>query len=35
VRNLPWPAECYSFELDEQKQEVVIKTSNKKYYKRF
>ncbi len=35
IRNLPYPAEVYSVETDTEKQEVVIRTSNKKYYKRF
>jgi hypothetical protein len=35
IRNLKWPKEVYSIEIDHSKQEVVVKTSNKKYYKRF
>jgi len=35
IRNLPYPAEVYSVETDTEKQEIVIRTSNKKYYKRF
>jgi len=35
IRNLPYPAEVYSVEVDAEKQELVVRTSNKKYYKRF
>jgi len=35
IRNLKWPKEVYSLEIDEQKQEIVVRTSNKKYFKRF
>jgi uncharacterized protein YjiK len=35
VRNLKWPKEVYSFEIDHQKQEIVLRTTNKKYFKRF
>ena len=35
IRNLPYPKETYTIEIDHNKQEVVLKTSNKKYYKRF
>ena len=35
IRNLKWPKEVYSLEIDHQKQEVVVRTSNKKYFKRF
>jgi hypothetical protein len=35
IRNLPYPKETYTVEIDHTKQEVVLKTSNKKYYKRF
>lgn len=35
IRNLPYPAEVYSVEVDSEKQELVVRTSNKKYYKRF
>merc|ERR1711988_379486 len=34
VRNLPYPANVYSVTVDHDKQEVVVRTSNKKYYKR-
>lgn len=32
---MKWPKEVYSLEIDHNKQEIIIKTSNKKYYKRF
>lgn len=35
VRNLSYPADVYSVAVDHEKQEVVVRTSNKKYYKRF
>lgn len=35
VRNLPYPIDNYQLEVDPEKQEVVIRTVNKKYYKRF
>ena len=35
IRNLPYPEEAYLLEVDPEKQEVVIKTTVKKYYKRF
>jgi len=34
IRNLPYPADVYSVAVDHDKQEIVIRTSNKKYYKR-
>merc|ERR1719174_1520185 len=34
VRNLPYPAEVYSVTVDEEKQQIVVRTSNKKYFKR-
>lgn len=34
VRNLPYPIETYSVEVDNEKQQIVIRTSNKKYFKR-
>jgi len=34
IRNLPYPADVYSVLVDHEKQEIVVKTSNKKYYKR-
>ena len=35
IRNLPYPKEVYCIEIDHNKQDIVLKTSNKKYYKRF
>ena len=35
VRNLPYPREVYQITLDEEKQQIVLRTSNKKYFKRF
>jgi len=34
IRNLPYPADVYSITVDHAKQEIVVRTSNKKYYKR-
>ena len=34
VRNLPYPKDNYIIEVDHQKQQIVLKTVNKKYYKR-
>merc|ERR1712039_473065 len=34
IRNLAYPADVYSVSVDHEKQEVVVRTSNKKYYKR-
>eukprot|EP00415_Alexandrium_ostenfeldii_P001542 UN1542 len=34
IRNMPYPADVYSVTVDHDKQEVVVRTSNKKYYKR-
>ena len=34
IRNLPYPKEVYTVEVDHTKQDIVLKTSNKKYYKR-
>jgi len=34
IRNLPFPAQVYSVTVDHDKQEIVVRTSNKKYYKR-
>ena len=34
IRNLPYPKETYNIEVDSQKQQIVLKTTNKKYYKR-
>ncbi|KRX01703.1 hypothetical protein PPERSA_01573 [Pseudocohnilembus persalinus] len=35
IRNLQWPEEVYQIEVDEEKQQIIIKTTVKKYYKRF
>lgn len=35
IRNIPYPEDVYSLEVDDSKNEVVIRTSNKKYFKRF
>jgi len=35
VRNLPYPSDVYSVTIDHQERKVVIRTSNKKYFKRF
>eukprot|EP00927_Polykrikos_kofoidii_P012697 TRINITY_DN15500_c0_g1_i1.p1 TRINITY_DN15500_c0_g1~~TRINITY_DN15500_c0_g1_i1.p1 ORF type:complete len:306 (+),score=58.51 TRINITY_DN15500_c0_g1_i1:81-998(+) len=34
IRNLPYPASVYSVTVDQDKQEIVVRTSNKKYFKR-
>ena len=34
IRNLPYPKETYIIEIDHNKQQIVLKTTNKKYYKR-
>lgn len=34
IRNLAYPADVFSVSVDHDKQEVVVRTSNKKYYKR-
>jgi len=34
IRNLVYPSNVYSVSVDHEKQEVVVRTSNKKYYKR-
>lgn len=35
IRNLKWPKDVYQLSIDHNSQEIVIRTSNKKYYKRF
>ena len=32
---MKWPKDVYSLEIDHAKQEIVVRTSNKKYFKRF
>jgi len=34
IRNLTYPSDVYSVSADHEKQEIVVRTSNKKYYKR-
>ena len=34
IRNLPYPKDTYIIEVDHSKQQIVLKTTNKKYYKR-
>lgn len=34
VRNLPYPVDVYSVTIDHEKQQIVVRTSNKKYFKR-
>eukprot|EP00388_Colpodella_angusta_P046927 GDKK01071100.1.p1 GENE.GDKK01071100.1~~GDKK01071100.1.p1 ORF type:complete len:184 (-),score=44.83 GDKK01071100.1:27-578(-) len=34
VRNIPYPSETYNIVIDHDDQKIVIKTTNKKYYKR-
>jgi hypothetical protein len=35
VSNLPYPRDVYQISLDEEKQQIVLRTTNKKYFKRF
>ncbi|KAK7482052.1 hypothetical protein BaRGS_00026744 [Batillaria attramentaria] len=35
IRNLPYPLSNYKVSVDDEKRELVIRTENKKYYKRF
>jgi len=35
IRNLSWPAETYQLSIDDATQEIVLRTTNKKYYKRW
>jgi len=34
IRNLPYAADVYSVTIDQEKQQIVVRTSNKKYFKR-
>jgi len=34
IRNLPYPSNVYSVTIDHENQDIVVRTSNKKYYKR-
>ena len=31
---MPWPKEVYQLSIDHDKQQIVLRTANKKYYKR-
>ena len=35
IRNLPYPKDTYALTVDEEKQQLVLRTTNKKYFKRF
>lgn len=35
IRNLPYPKETYKFEVDDAKQQIILRTTNKKYFKRW
>ncbi|XP_060082437.1 protein DPCD-like [Ylistrum balloti] len=35
IRNIPYPLQVYSVTVDDDKHKLVIRTSNKKYYKKF
>lgn len=35
VRNIPYPLETYKITIDNDKQEIVIRTTNKMFFKRF
>mgnify|MGYP000223746102 CR=1 FL=1 len=35
IRNLPYPIATYQLTVDDEKQELVLRTTNKKYFKRF
>lgn len=35
VRNLPYTADNFEVTIDDEKQQIVIRTKNKKYFKRF
>lgn len=34
IRNLPYPKDVYLLSIDDDKQQIVVRTSNKKYFKR-
>jgi len=34
IRNLPYPANTYQISIDEERQQIVVRTTNKKYFKR-
>lgn len=35
VRNIPYPADVYEFSVDAERQQIVLRTTNRKYFKRF
>eukprot|EP00792_Barthelona_sp_PAP020_P014014 TRINITY_DN961_c0_g1_i1.p1 TRINITY_DN961_c0_g1~~TRINITY_DN961_c0_g1_i1.p1 ORF type:complete len:201 (-),score=42.14 TRINITY_DN961_c0_g1_i1:123-725(-) len=35
VRNVPWPQSNFTITIDEEEQKILIRTKNKKYYKKF
>ncbi|XP_041370084.1 protein DPCD-like isoform X2 [Gigantopelta aegis] len=35
IRNLPYPIETYSVTVDDDNKHIIVRTSNKKYYKKF
>ena len=35
IRNLPYPKDVYQITVDNDKQQIILRTTNKKYYKRF
>lgn len=35
IRNLPYPKNIFQLSVDEEKQQIVLRTTNKKYFKRF
>ena len=35
IRNLPYPKDVYQITIDSDKQQIVLRTTNKKYFKRF
>jgi len=35
IRNLPYEKSVYKLSVDEEKQQIVLRTTNKKYFKRF
>mmetsp|Transcript_26935 Transcript_26935/g.86581 ORF Transcript_26935/g.86581 Transcript_26935/m.86581 type:complete len:194 (-) Transcript_26935:537-1118(-) len=35
VRNIPYPKDVYELSVDNEKQQIVLRTSNRKYFKRF
>ena len=34
IRNLPYPKPTYELTIDDEKQQIVVRTANKKYFKR-